>query len=131
MYYELRKRGTRRRLESLLKKTSDRPQYKEFRRYGAFRGAGRLGAGVAVAAAFLMTTETANAQFFGFGQPYRGYGYGYGRYRPYADPFYFKPQPKHAVTPKKAKDKEATVKRPAGPLLITVSLHSQRLTLYA
>src|SRR5262245_42669405 len=90
-------------------------------------------------AAVLVTTQVADAQFFGWGQSFRGYGFGNfgtGSSRPYADPFYFKPQHKRTTASRKIKKEKDTaaktqVKRPPGPLLIAISLRNQRLTLYA
>jgi lipoprotein-anchoring transpeptidase ErfK/SrfK len=78
-----------------------------------------------VAAAVLMTTGAAEAQMFDsiFGSPYR---YRPAPYQPAQPPIY-RPKPKRVETAKK----EPTVKPPPGPLLIAISLNSQRLTLYA
>jgi lipoprotein-anchoring transpeptidase ErfK/SrfK len=128
------------------------------------RGAGlvvRAKLMAAAAAAVLITTQSADAQFLGsnspwYGSPFDGYryqygGYGYGghRYRSAApaDPYYFRPQRKRTVntpgdpddakaqrkrsTESKKDKKEAAVKPPPGPLLIAIALNSQRLTLYS
>ena len=94
----------------------------------------RVALAAASAAAVLVAADAANAQFFGptFGRPYTYYDpYGsYGvrqRMIAPADPYYFKPQRKRIVAPKK----EPQVKPPAGPLLIAISLNNQRLTLYS
>jgi lipoprotein-anchoring transpeptidase ErfK/SrfK len=90
-----------------------------------------------VAAAVLMTGSAAEAQLFDgiFSSPYR---YRPAPYQP-AQPLYrsapyqsaqpplYRPKSKRVETAKK----EPAVKPPAGPLLIAVSLNSQRLTVYA
>jgi lipoprotein-anchoring transpeptidase ErfK/SrfK len=85
----------------------------------------RAGLALSVVAAVLVTGGAAEAQLFEsiFGSPY---GY---RSRPYmpAQPNTYRPRPKRVDKVKK----EPTVKPPPGPLLIAISLNSQRLTLYA
>jgi hypothetical protein len=72
--------------------------------------------------AVLLSGGAAEAQLFDsiFGSPY-----GYRRYVP-AQPNAYRPKRKQLDTAKKQ-----TVKPPPGPLLIAISLNSQRLTLYA
>jgi lipoprotein-anchoring transpeptidase ErfK/SrfK len=85
-------------------------------------------------AAVLLVAETANAQLF---QPMYGYP-SYPRWRmfeparPYYGPYYHKPTRK-PVEPAKIEPakKETKVKPPQGPLLIAISLDTQRLTLYS
>jgi lipoprotein-anchoring transpeptidase ErfK/SrfK len=85
----------------------------------------RLGLAAGVAVAVLMTGSPAEAQFFDsiFGSPYR---YRPAPYQP-AQPNLYRPRPKRVDTAKK----DPAVKPPPGPLLIAISLNSQRLTLYA
>jgi lipoprotein-anchoring transpeptidase ErfK/SrfK len=85
----------------------------------------RAGLAASVAAAVLLTASTAEAQLFDsiFGPRY---GYRPSPYMP-AQPNIYRPRPKRVDTAKK----EPTVKPPPGPLLIAISLNSQRLTLYA
>jgi hypothetical protein len=92
---------------------------------------GGLAAGVA--AVMLLSADVANAQLFDgfFGSPYRGSPYGSPYYdrRPVAPatPHYQRPKRKPADIAKK----EPAVKPPPGPLLISISLNRQRLTLYS
>jgi lipoprotein-anchoring transpeptidase ErfK/SrfK len=78
-----------------------------------------------VAAAVLMTGSAAEAQLFDgiFGSPYR---YRPAPYQPAQPPLY-RPKPRRVETAKK----DPVIKPLPGPLLIAVSLNSQRLTLYA
>jgi lipoprotein-anchoring transpeptidase ErfK/SrfK len=103
----------------------------------------------------VMWADAAHAQFYDpyYGRPY-GYGSGYGRPYGYggrsqwfepARPYYQKPRRKPVETPTTTapttnttpttkttkKEKEQTVKPPQGPLLVAVSINSQRLTVYA
>jgi lipoprotein-anchoring transpeptidase ErfK/SrfK len=91
-----------------------------------------------VAAAVLMTGSAAEAQLFDgiFGSPYRYRPAPYQpaqpnlyRSNPYqsAQPPLYRTKPKRVETAKK----DPVVKPPPGPLLIAVSLNSQRLTVYA
>jgi len=99
---------------------------------------GRTGLAAGLAAAVLVTANCAHAQFFDsvfgpprYGNPYGGSPYGYGRPRevapPALAPHYRKPRPK----PVEAAKKEPAVKPLAGPLLISISINRQRLTLYS
>ena len=105
---------------------------------GTVCAAWRLALVAGVAAAVLMTGTAAEAQLFDgmFGSPYRyrpapyqpaqPYLYRQSPYQP-AQPNLYRPRPKRLDTTKK----EPTGKPPPGPLLIAISLNSQRLTLYA
>jgi lipoprotein-anchoring transpeptidase ErfK/SrfK len=90
------------------------------------------------AAAVLVTADCANAQFFNpiFGSPYRSYRYDPYGAQPYgAGPRVSAPPAPYYQRPKRkaldAGKKEPAVKPPPGPLLITISLNKQRLTLYS
>jgi lipoprotein-anchoring transpeptidase ErfK/SrfK len=90
----------------------------------------RMTVALGVLAAALLPADFAKAQLFQgglFGSPY-GYGYQRGPAPP-AAPYYRAPKRKkvEAATSKK----EATAKPPQGPLLIAVSLNSQRVTVYS
>jgi lipoprotein-anchoring transpeptidase ErfK/SrfK len=86
----------------------------------------RAGLAASVAAAVLLTASAAEAQLFDsiFGPRY---GYRPSPYHVPTQPNIYRPRPKRIDTAKK----EPTVKPPPGPLLIAISLNSQRLTLYA
>jgi lipoprotein-anchoring transpeptidase ErfK/SrfK len=87
-------------------------------------GARRVALAAGVAAAVLLTGSAAEAQLFDgiFGSPYR---YRPAPYQPAQPPLY-RPKSKRVDTAKK----DPPVKPLSGPLLIAVSLNSQRLTVY-
>jgi len=95
------------------------------RPYPGLVRARRLALAAGVAAAVLTAGSAAEAQLFDgiFSSPYR---YRPAPYQP-AQPNLYRPRPKRIDTAKK----ESAVKPPPGPLLIAVSLNSQRLTVYA
>jgi lipoprotein-anchoring transpeptidase ErfK/SrfK len=96
------------------------------RRVGRSRiAASSAGLVAAAAAAVLLTAGAAHAQYF---DPFFGPRYSVrSRTMAPVGPNYFKPKRKRVEAAKK----EPSVKPPPGPLLIAISLHSQRLTLYS
>ncbi len=85
----------------------------------------RAGLVAAAAAAVLLTAGAADAQYF---DPFFGPRYSVrSRTMAPVGPNYSKPKRKRVEAAKK----EPTVKPPQGPLLIAISIHSQRLTLYS
>ena len=93
----------------------------------------RLGrtAAVGALAAALLPADLAHAQLFDSMFGARSQYYGYQRYAPPpAVPYYRAPKRKK-VEPAAAAKKDPAAKPPAGPLLISVSLSSQRVTVYS